>query len=575
MERGRFSFGGFALPSVVLSSVILLMVLGAAMQGLASIRSGIASQYYNQLAFEAAESGAAIAEECLKQGYRWTSPMSTYTEKCSGRGNLSCSGHGSDYAERRCAVASNLDVSTRVVIHPPEVNMGVTRVKVEGIATKFPRGHGGGVRPVAEYKSVIYRSIIQENDQAKTRATQRYWYFGTQAAIDFGVSGDSSRIFRNNTRYTAGEGVTVITDTSGNLKFWTDGRSVFNSSGAVMYNSTGLNGSSSGTQAAASFPLNSGRDGKYIIVTNSADTSSLASARGLGELYYSIVDMSLDGGKGGIQDEAKNTPLWTGKLGYTTEALTVAPKSSGDGYWVITTTKPSLDILVFDFNNDGFSGNPPQRFSTGLNYATYAPGPTNLGFDSMNFNKSYSQLAISSGKNCLNSASCRSPLPSGLARVVDFSADTGKITPKYEWNVSIRPTADSPYSENYGISFSPKENYLYVSTLYRAGLFRYKISGAQSSDDVKNSEEYIANTSTANSGGGQVLAGPDGKMYVANYGMRSVSVINNPDNPTLPGSSTADSIGWIYNGITLPSGTYSRYGLPQMVTVYSPKIISY
>ena len=57
---------GFALPTILIASVIMLTVLMSAVTAVSSITGGINSQYYNQLAREAAESGLANAENCLR-----------------------------------------------------------------------------------------------------------------------------------------------------------------------------------------------------------------------------------------------------------------------------------------------------------------------------------------------------------------------------------------------------------------------------------------------------------------------------------------------------------------------------
>jgi len=59
---------GFALPTLLIASVIMLTVLLSAVTAVSSISGGINSQYYNQLAREAAESGLAVAETCLRAG---------------------------------------------------------------------------------------------------------------------------------------------------------------------------------------------------------------------------------------------------------------------------------------------------------------------------------------------------------------------------------------------------------------------------------------------------------------------------------------------------------------------------
>src|SRR5687768_16010565 len=58
---------GFALPTVLIVSVIILIVLFSSVAAATSIRAAMDSQYYDQLAREAAEAGIARAQGCLQQ----------------------------------------------------------------------------------------------------------------------------------------------------------------------------------------------------------------------------------------------------------------------------------------------------------------------------------------------------------------------------------------------------------------------------------------------------------------------------------------------------------------------------
>lgn len=65
--RARLNQQGFALPTILISSVVMLIVLTAAVSAASSVRSSLENQYYNQIAREAAESGLALAMVCLRQ----------------------------------------------------------------------------------------------------------------------------------------------------------------------------------------------------------------------------------------------------------------------------------------------------------------------------------------------------------------------------------------------------------------------------------------------------------------------------------------------------------------------------
>jgi len=78
---------GFALPTVVITSVVMFAILAAAMGMVASTSSNLDIQYYEGIAADAAESGAAHANDCLKNnGYisSWGAKTLTPATDCTG-----------------------------------------------------------------------------------------------------------------------------------------------------------------------------------------------------------------------------------------------------------------------------------------------------------------------------------------------------------------------------------------------------------------------------------------------------------------------------------------------------------
>ncbi|MDB5186682.1 MAG: chromosome condensation regulator [Candidatus Saccharibacteria bacterium] len=61
----RTAISGFALPTILVASVVMLIVLLAAVSAASSVRVALDEQYYTKLAQEAAEAGQARAEACL------------------------------------------------------------------------------------------------------------------------------------------------------------------------------------------------------------------------------------------------------------------------------------------------------------------------------------------------------------------------------------------------------------------------------------------------------------------------------------------------------------------------------
>lgn len=82
---------GFALPTIILISTVMLAILMASIGAAAGSRVALDAQYYNQLASLAAESGMARANECLHQsGY--TPQWATKAENRDLRPNTDCTG---------------------------------------------------------------------------------------------------------------------------------------------------------------------------------------------------------------------------------------------------------------------------------------------------------------------------------------------------------------------------------------------------------------------------------------------------------------------------------------------------
>ena len=78
---------GFALPTVVITSVVMFAILAAATGAVASTSTNLDAQYYEGIAADAAESGAAQANDCLQSnGYvsSWGAKTLTPATDCTG-----------------------------------------------------------------------------------------------------------------------------------------------------------------------------------------------------------------------------------------------------------------------------------------------------------------------------------------------------------------------------------------------------------------------------------------------------------------------------------------------------------
>jgi len=79
---------GFALPTVLITSVVMMIVLLAALNSISSISVSIQNQYYSKLAQLAAESGAAVARACIQASpdgrAQWGNGVLTPDRNCDG-----------------------------------------------------------------------------------------------------------------------------------------------------------------------------------------------------------------------------------------------------------------------------------------------------------------------------------------------------------------------------------------------------------------------------------------------------------------------------------------------------------
>src|SRR6218665_3184083 len=144
------------------------------------------------------------------------------------------------------------------------------------------------------------------------------WYFGKNAGLDFATSPPTVLTGALNSY----EGCASISDASGNLLFYTNGDTVYNSLHQVMVNGFNLGGSYSTTQSAIILKK-PGSASLYYIFT--ADNCGFVDG-----LSYSIVDMTLQSGLGAVT--IKNTQPYTP----TTEKLCAVRHCNGTDFWVVT-----------------------------------------------------------------------------------------------------------------------------------------------------------------------------------------------------------------------------------------------
>lgn len=117
--------GGFALPTVLISSIIMLMVLLSAASSTSAVRTSLKTQYYNQLSGEAADAGVVYAKACIANeptktpGWTNDKPLKVNTD-CKGDVVTACTDGSID---SKCSVVvtdDNRIIATFSVPVPPK-----------------------------------------------------------------------------------------------------------------------------------------------------------------------------------------------------------------------------------------------------------------------------------------------------------------------------------------------------------------------------------------------------------------------------------------------------------------------
>lgn len=320
--------------------------------------------------------------------------------------------------------------------------------------------------------------------QASAQHEADKWYFGVLAGLDFSTGSPVAISGSLN----SSEGTAAISSAAGNLLFYTDGVSVWNSSNATMPNGTGLMGDVSTTQSAIIVPSPSSAS-QYYIFTLAADGGSAG-------FRYSIVDMSLDGGLGDVTS-SKNVPL----TDTVTEKLSAVKDAAGTGYWIMIHKWGNNKFYAYHLTSTGVSA--PVISSVGSVH-TYAPTAIQNTYGQMKFNMCGDKLALCTGYL-------------DYAELFDFNNSTGQVT---------NPITLPMGYHVYGVEFSKSSSNLYVTSYDPASTLNQFNITLPSQALIAASKTGLSTTSDLYA----LQMGPDGKIYVAeSFGSPFIGVINNPD----------------------------------------------
>ena len=382
---------------------------------------------------------------------------------------------------------------------------------------------------------LIVSLILWVNLSAQNEAAN--WYFGQNAGIQFDNTGNLIGSVDGGQLNTL-EGCTTISDTNGDLLFYTDGNIVYNRNHQQMPNGNGLFGDSSSTQSALVVPKPGDSNIYYIFtVDNGLDGNDFG-------FNYSEVDISMDGGLGDIT--AKNINL----LQKSSEKITAVLKDcASQSIWVITQA-----------NENGTQAPPVYNTFHAFEISTIGVSTASVKSTfPITVTDARGQMKVSPDGEKLVSANASNGL-----FLFDFDTATGIVS--NQQNLSITSFSPSPY----GVEFSQNSLRLYVHSsndvnpatspppAHLSTLTQFDLESA----NIQNSQVTLDQRQLFR---GSLQLGPDGKIYralSANYviGLPFLGVIDNPN-------AIGVSANYIHNAVDL-SPNLSTQGLPPFIVSF-------
>ena len=201
----RLNQKAFALPTVLIGSVVMIIVMLAAITATVSVSSAINAQYYNKLSLEAGESGIAMAVSCidLNDTATWLSPLRPGTD---------CSGNGYNPNSTSGYVLSATNIRTSFSVATPTVGAdGTVQLVVTSTSELLRSSNGLPWKTQAQTTAARLTSpsfdISSGNDTTCATVNGGLWCWGANntGQIGDGTTTNRSTPFNVNTGALAGQ----------------------------------------------------------------------------------------------------------------------------------------------------------------------------------------------------------------------------------------------------------------------------------------------------------------------------------------------------------------------------------
>lgn len=390
-----------------------------------------------------------------------------------------------------------------------------------------------------------------------------YWYFGRNAGVRFNSNTGTVSALTNG-RLNTLEGCTSISDSDGNLLFYSDGRTIWNRNHNVMTNGNGLKGDESSTSSGLIVPKPQDPNFYYIFTVdephhlNSSSFPNESDGDGVNDgLMYSRININDSNGLGAVDQTEKNIPLIT----YDTsdnmqtefkcsEKITAVRADDCSSFWVITHFVDRF--YAFKVDTNGVSKTPvvsivgPEVPISG--YRRNALGYLKASPDGSKLVAAHFSFATQLGATT-----------AGGVYLFDFDNDTGEVSNSQELY--------SPQNNKnpYGVEFSAENKKVYatVDGDGSSQLIQWDIE----SQIIKNSQQIIHSSTSLTAGALQL--GIDRRIYRAqvdfdNFGL-SGQYLGVIENPEANGSKASYNPRGILLDVNGSFNNLSSIGLPPFI----------
>lgn len=301
---------------------------------------------------------------------------------------------------------------------------------------------------VPEMKRIILFLLIIKNCSSAFSQKEDYvWRLGDNGGINFNGGVDTFSV-PNPNFYLFNETNASTCDSSGNLLLFTNGIVLFNANSDTALNGDSLNPSESTTMFE---PVGLGLPQADLILrkpatsniyylfheTFDSDTASIYPLQ-TNILYYSIIDITLDSGRGGIISGKKNLHFYDNDT-LLPGKLTAMRHGNGRDWWLISKRACYPEMIEWLITPDTILGP----------YIVTLANDPNTCYDDI------------PGQACFSPQGDKYAIYYGSRNVYSYEFDrcSGNLTETFHTYV-----ADSVFTYPYGCAFSPSGKYLYLTT---------------------------------------------------------------------------------------------------------------